>query len=95
MVPDDLPSGAAYQQLVQRITSNEIIRGKLLSTDGTLTLIVLALDPDAVRSARLSRIVEDIHQTADADLAGTSLKASLTGVPIMQFESATPWSATG
>jgi hypothetical protein len=37
LVPDHLPSGAAYQQLVQRISSNEIIRGKLLSTDGKLT----------------------------------------------------------
>ena len=86
LVPDDLPRGAAYQQLVGRITSNEIIRGKLLSTDGKLTLIVLALDPDAVQSNRLSRIVRDIRQTADADLAGTGLKASLTGVPVMQLE---------
>ena len=86
LVPDNLPSGAAYQQLVQRISSNEIIRGKLLSTDGKLTLIVLALNPDAIQSNRLSRIVEDIRQTADADLAGTGLKASLTGVPVMQLE---------
>ena len=86
LVPDDLPSGAAFQQLVQRITSNEIIRGKLLSNDGKLTLIVLALDPDAVESHRLSRIVHDIRQTAGTDLAGTGLKASLTGVPIMQLE---------
>ena len=86
LVPDDLPSGAAFQQLVQRITSNEIIRGKLLSNDGKLTLIVLALDPDAVQSHRLSRIVHDIRQTAGTDLAGTGLKASLTGVPIMQLE---------
>jgi uncharacterized protein len=86
LVPDDLPSGAAFQQLVQRITSNEIIHGKLLSNDGKLTLIVLALDPDAVESHRLSRIVHDIRQTAGTDLAGTGLKASLTGVPIMQLE---------
>ena len=86
LVPDNLPSGAAYQQLVQRISSNEIIRGKLLSTDGKLTLIVLGLNPDAIQSNRLSRIVEDIRQTADADLAGTGLKASLTGVPVMQLE---------
>jgi len=86
LVPDDLPRGAAYQQLVQRITSNEIIRGKLLSNDGNLTLIVLALDPDATQSDRLSRIVHDIRKTADADLAGTGLHTSLTGVPIMQLE---------
>jgi predicted RND superfamily exporter protein len=86
LVPEDLPTGATYQQLVQRISSNEIIRGKLLSTDGKLTLIVLALDPNDVQSHRLSRIVHDIRQTADADLAGTGLNASLTGVPVMQLE---------
>jgi predicted RND superfamily exporter protein len=86
LVPDDLPSGGAYQQLVQRITSNEIVRGKLLSTDGKLTLVVLALDPDAVESHRLSHIVRDIRHTADTDLTGTGLKTSLTGVPVMQLE---------
>ena len=86
LVPDDLPSGAAYQQLVQRITSNEIIRGKLLSTDGKLTLVVLALDPNAVESHHLSRIIRDIRRTAETDLAGTGLKTSLTGVPVMQLE---------
>ena len=86
LVPDDLPRGAAYQQLVGRITSNEIIRGKLLSNDGNLTLIVLALNPDAVQSDRLSRIVRNIHKTVDTDLAGTGLHASLTGVPVMQLE---------
>ena len=32
---------------------NEIIRGKLLSNDGELTLVVLALDPSAIKSDRL------------------------------------------
>ena len=86
LVPDDLPRGAAYQQLVGRITSNEIIRGKLLSNDGKLTLIVLALDPAALQSDHLRQIVQDVHNTTDTDLAGTDLKTSLTGVPIMQLE---------
>lgn len=86
LVPDDIPSGAAYQQLVERITSNEIIHGKLLSNDGKLTLIILALDPAAVQGRELGRIVQDIRRTADDELAGTGLSASLTGVPIMQLE---------
>jgi predicted RND superfamily exporter protein len=86
LVPDNLPRGAAYRQLVGRITSNEIIRGKLLSNDGKLTLIVLALDPDAIQSSRLTRIVHDVRNAVDTDLAGTDLKTSLTGVPIMQLE---------
>ena len=39
--PDPLPQGADYDALVQRVRNNEIIRGKLLSEDGTLALIVL------------------------------------------------------
>lgn len=86
LVPDQLPYDGAYQQLVGRITSNEIIRGKLLSKDGDLTLIVLALDPHAVQSRKLADIVHNIRTTAAGDLAGTGLKSSLTGVPIMQLE---------
>src|SRR6202045_4695863 len=41
LFPEKLPEGAEYEKLVQRVMSNEIIRGKLLSEDGQLTLIVL------------------------------------------------------
>ena len=34
LFPDQLPNGAEYDQLVQRVLNNEIIRGKLLSEDG-------------------------------------------------------------
>lgn len=86
LIPSQLPQGAAYQQLVERIKSNEILRNKLLSKDDTLTLIVLALDPDAVQSPKLSHVVSRIRQTAHDDLAGTNLTTSLTGVPVMQLE---------
>src|SRR3979411_713751 len=36
LFPDKLPEGAEYDQLVQRVLNNEIIRGKLLSQDGGL-----------------------------------------------------------
>ena len=81
-----MPHGEAYQKLVSRITSNEIVRGKLLSTAGDLALVVLALDPHAAQGGRVAAIVHDIRTTAASDLAGTGLKASLTGVPVMQLE---------
>lgn len=86
LVPDRLPRGEAYRELISRITSNEIVRGKLLSTDGNLALIVLALDPHAAQGDRLAAIVHRIRSTAAVDLAGTRLKARLTGVPVMQLE---------
>src|SRR3977135_3227459 len=86
LFPEQLPEGAEYDRLIQRVMNNEIIRGKLLSEDGELTLIVLALDPDVVASSRLRDVIADIQKTIDDDLAGARLTASLSGVPVMQLE---------
>jgi uncharacterized protein len=86
LFPPDLPQGADYDALIERIKSNEIIRGKLLSEDGELALIVLALEPDVVRSNGLRQVVGEIRNTVDEDLGGTGLRAQLSGVPVMQLE---------
>lgn len=86
LFPETLPEGQAYDELINRVMSNEIIRGKLLSTDGELTLIVLALEPEVAKSAGLSKVVKEIRTTIAEDLAGTGLKAELSGVPVMQLE---------
>jgi hypothetical protein len=86
LFPEQLPEGAEYDRLIQRVMSNEIIHGKLLSEDGELTLIVLALDPDVVSSSRLRDVMANIQKTIDEDLAGIGLRARLSGVPVMQLE---------
>ena len=50
LFPDPLPQGDEYQTLIQRVMSNEIIRDKMLSPDGKLTLMVLALGAGRDRS---------------------------------------------
>jgi hypothetical protein len=84
--PEELPTGPAYDALVKRVLSNEIIRGKLLSEDGTLALVVLALDPAVVGGKGLDTVVGEIRKTMADDLAGTGLTAQLSGVPTMQLE---------
>jgi uncharacterized protein len=86
LFPDKLPEGATYNELAQRVLSNEIIRGKLLSEDGTLALIVLALDPALVQTATLNDTVSEIRKVVKDDLEGTGLKGELSGVPVMQLE---------
>jgi predicted RND superfamily exporter protein len=86
LFPEDLPEGAAYDQLIDRVKTNEIIRGKLLSADDTLTLIVLALDPKIVGSSKLNEVVANIRKVMVDDMAGTGLTVQLSGVPIMQLE---------
>ena len=75
LFPDPLPEGPAYQALISRVMQNEIIRGKLLSEDGHLTLVVLALQPSVAESNRLSSVVSEIRKTTSDDLAGLGLNA--------------------
>jgi uncharacterized protein len=85
LVPDDLPDGKAYDDLVSTIKTNEIIRGKLLSDDGQLALIVIALDREQAKTS-LSSMIAEIGKTVEAQTAGSGLKVQLAGVPVMQLE---------
>ncbi len=86
LFPEELPTGAAYQELIARVRSNEIIRGKLLSNDGQLALVVLALEPKVVESDRLGKVIGEIRKTIAEDLVGSGVHAELTGVPVIQLE---------
>ncbi|HLL26099.1 MAG TPA: MMPL family transporter [Xanthobacteraceae bacterium] len=86
LFPEVLPEGADYQKLVARVRSNEIIHGKLLSDDGTLALIVLALDPSIAQSGDLQKTIKEIRETATETMGDTGLSVQLSGVPVMQLE---------
>jgi predicted RND superfamily exporter protein len=86
LFPETLPEGAAYDELIQRVRSNEILRGKLLSEDGELALIVLAIEPEVAGGNGLNETVNQIRETIAFDLEGSELTGQLSGVPIMQLE---------
>ncbi|MGH1418260.1 MAG: efflux RND transporter permease subunit [Hyphomicrobiaceae bacterium] len=87
IVPDPLPEDdAAYAAVIEKLRSNEIVNGKFLSNDGTLGLIVISLDRDAVREQSAKTIIEGIRETARTELDGTGLRWNLTGAPVMQLE---------
>src|SRR5919202_543210 len=86
LFPEELPEGAAYDELVKRVRANEIIRGKLLSEDGELALVVVSLDQGVAESRGLRDIVDGIRKTVETDLEGSELKGQLSGVPVMQLE---------
>lgn len=86
LFPETLPEGQAYDDLIARVRSNEILRGKLLAEDGTLTLVVLALEPSVAGSGAMNGIVGEMRQTMADDLEGSGLTAELSGVPVMQLE---------
>jgi predicted RND superfamily exporter protein len=86
LFPSDLPQGADYDKFIETVKSNEIIRGKLLSEDGTLALIVLSLEPEVVASSKLAKTIGEIRKLMKEDLGDTGLSVQLSGVPVMQLE---------
>lgn len=84
--PAELPTGEAYKDLIDQVRRNEIISGKLLSDDGTLTLILLALDRKVVAEQGLGHVVKQIDDTAKEYLKDTGLQMQLSGAPVMQLE---------
>ena len=86
LFPNPLPQGADYQALIKRVTSNEIIRGKMLSDDGKLTLKVLALEPSSTAPDKLGPTIAAVREELKTHLEDTGLKAELSGVPVMQLE---------
>src|SRR6266567_4286853 len=86
LFPSELPQGADYDKFIETVKTNELIRGKLLSEDGTLALIVLSLEPSIVGNSGLKKTITEIRKIMTEDLAGTGLTKELSGVPVMQLE---------
>src|SRR6201995_1673115 len=86
LFPSELPQGADYDKFIETVKSNELIRGKLLSEDGTLALVVLSIEPDVVASNKLGKTIGEIRKLMKEDLGSTGLAAELSGVPVMQLE---------
>src|SRR6201746_2290293 len=86
LFPQELPEGADYDKFIETVKTHEIIRGKLLSEDGTLALVVLSLEPEVVASNKLTKVVGDIRKAMTEDLNGSNLKAELSGLPLIHTE---------
>jgi predicted RND superfamily exporter protein len=86
IVPDDLPQGPALKEIVERLRTNDIVKGKFLSEDGLLALAVISLDRAVVEQQGAKAVIGGIRETAEKNLEGSGLRAQLTGAPVMQLE---------
>lgn len=86
LFPANLPHGDAYRALIDKVMANKIISGKLLSQDGQLALVVVALDPAVVGGTGLAGAVRAIREAMQPTLAEAGLPMRLSGVPVMQLE---------
>jgi predicted RND superfamily exporter protein len=87
VVPDELPAdNTEYANVIDALVNNDVVKGKFLSDDGSLALIVIALDRAVVEEKSARTVINGIKDVVDHELEGTGLKAKLTGAPVMQLE---------
>src|SRR5262245_3560912 len=83
IVPDDLPDDPeSYAQVLDTLKSNDIVKGKFLSDDGQLTLIVISLDRAVVAEKSAKTVIGGIKETVKAALKDSGLTIKLTGAPV-------------
>lgn len=87
IVPDDLPDDPVeFNKIIEALKTNDIVKGKFLSNDGQLALMVLALDRKVVEEKSAKVVIGEIEQTAKDDLNPVGLSVKLAGAPVMQLE---------
>ena len=86
LIPAEIPKGQRFQDLKHRILTDKIVGEKMISRDGTLALVVMALDRDVVKAQGLAEVIANIRQAIDEQIAETGLVAKLSGPPVMQLE---------
>ena len=86
IVPEELPEGAGFAALMAQLKSNDIVKGKFLSDDGELALMVLALDRQVVAEQSAKAIIGSIKDAAEKELQPAGLSVKLAGAPVMQLE---------
>ena len=86
IVPDELPDDAGLPAIIDALKSNDIVKGKFLSEDGELALIVLSLDRAVVAEQTPKVVIGAIKEAAEQELKPHGLSVKLSGAPVMQLE---------
>ena len=86
IVPDEMPTGDAYAAMIKTLRENDIVKGKFLSDDGELALMVISLDRKEAEKSGLKTVIGGIKAAAETALKGSGLSVKLTGAPVMQLE---------
>jgi hypothetical protein len=88
IVPDVLPEGEAFTELMAKVAEHPFVAGKLISStpDGGQTLVIVAgMTEEAVNTENLVPTLDAVTDALDRMLAGTGLHYEMLGVPAMQL----------
>jgi predicted RND superfamily exporter protein len=87
LIPDELPEGAAFEELMAETAAHPFIAGKLLNATpqgGQALVIVAGMKAEAVDRVNLIPTIDALTGTADTVLAGSGVRYEVFGVPLLQ-----------
>lgn len=88
VIPETLPAGEAFRDLMAKVQANPLVDGRLLSLteEGGLALVVVSLKGKAVAADGLVPVVRSVEDIARTLAAPAGLTAGITGIPVMKAE---------
>ncbi len=90
MIPEQLPEGLAFQNLIKRVAAHPLLEGKFLSIGSgenpDLTILVVSLSQAGLSDKGVEPSIRSLEATVNDVLKGKSLTVSLSGAPVMQLE---------
>jgi len=84
VVPGRLAEVEDLGALASELQHHPLVRGKLLSADSRVTLMVLALGDERRELAEIGALVGEVRAIAEQAVEGSGLEVGLTGFPAMR-----------
>lgn len=86
VLPDELPDGGALARLIADAREHPLLGDKMLSPEGTATLLLIGLEEGLRRPEQLARLFAAIDEVTGSVVAGADLRITPTGIPAVRHE---------
>lgn len=86
LLPNELPEGAAFERLIDRVQNHPLIYGNLLSkpdSEARVMMMIISLKKSALSDRALGPAFTELERTISDVLGETGLIVRLTGTPAM------------
>ena len=86
VLPDQLPDGDALRKLVDDARDHPLLADKMLSKDGSTTLLVVNLEANLREFGQFQTFFSELDKVVEEVMGGTGLTVTPTGEPSIRFE---------
>jgi predicted RND superfamily exporter protein len=86
LIPQAEQLPEAYERIRERALAHPLVAGQFLSPDGRMTLVVVRIAGEELPASDVERRIERLRAVVERCLAGSTLRARITGYPAVRAE---------